>query len=309
MPPRRLLILIGLAVALLMLLPGSPASAQNFGAYDLIAAVNALRASQGLAPYTVDAELMAYAQEHSEYQASTDTSTHQHSDGQNSLSRGYLENVAGGDIGYLTVDAIVNQIWADPVHMKTMVGYASGYVGAGVAASSTTVYVTLNVLPGDGAAPAAASASGADAQATLPLQQPLVTATPLVDGSIVHVVGYGEALWSIAIAYGVRIDDIRNLNGLPPGSTNIYSGQRLIIRPAGQVTATFTPQAPTSTSTQAPTATRPPSPTATRKPTLTPTPTPAPPLTRLPGRKAVAITLLMVGAAGFFIVLYFGFRK
>lgn len=308
MSPRRIPFLFVLLFLLFASMPARPAQAQGFTAYDVIAAVNALRASQGLAPYTTDSAIMAYAQEHSEYQASIDTSTHQHSDGQNSLSRGYMENVAGGDIGFLTVDAIVYQIWADPVHMKTMVGYANGFIGAGVASSSSTVYVTLNVLPGD-AAPAASSGTGASSQTTPLPPQTFATATPLEDGSIVHVVGYGDALWSIALSYGVTIDAIRTQNNLPPGSEEIFSGQRLIIRPPGFVTATYTSLPPTSTPTRTPKPTRTPAPTSTRHPTFTPSPTPEPPPFRLPGRRTVAISFMVVGSLGVCLVLYFGFRK
>jgi uncharacterized protein YkwD len=118
--------------------------------------VNELRRSQGLRPYSIDPGITAYAQEHSEYQAQTDTSTHLHSDGLVSLAHGYVENVAGGDVGYLTAEAIVYEIWNDPVHMKTMVGYESGAAGVGVASNDTTTFVTLNVRPGDGPRLAAA---------------------------------------------------------------------------------------------------------------------------------------------------------
>ena len=62
---------------------------------------------------------------------------------------------------------------------------------------------------------------------------PLTTTTPNPNGSIVHLVGYGQSLWSIAIAYGVKIDEIRTQNGLATDSTDIYAGQKLVIHPAG----------------------------------------------------------------------------
>ena len=79
-----------------------------------------------------------------------------------------------------------------------------------IATSGDKVYITLNVNPGEGVVvsqPAQASAIPATAK-------PLYTSTPAADGSISHVVGYGEALWSIAIAYGVKINTLRELNNL-----------------------------------------------------------------------------------------------
>jgi hypothetical protein len=64
-----------------------------------------------------------------------------------------------------------------------------------------------------------------------------------------HVVGYGQSLWAIAIAYGVKIDATRGLNNLPAGSTDIYAGEWLVIccvpvtktAPAGEAPVGETP--------------------------------------------------------------------
>ena len=142
-------ILLITVILLCLLVNPHLAAAQGEAGYDLVAAVNALRASYGLEPYTIDPWIMDYAQQHSQYQADTQTSTHTHSDGKNSLNVGLRENVAGGDFGYVTVAAVVYQIWVDWGHLNTMIGYASGEVGAGVAVGdNNTTYYTLNVRPG-----------------------------------------------------------------------------------------------------------------------------------------------------------------
>ncbi len=214
---------------------------------EVISAVNELRRSQGLKAYTTDAGLMAYAQQHSEYQASIHQSTHVHSDGTTAVSHGLQENVAAGSPDFMTAQVIVYQIWADAIHMRTMVGYTSGEVGAGVAADSDTVYVTLIVRPGgSSAAPPLPGGTPGAPPPTLPAIVPVTTVTPKANGAVIHEVGYGQSLWAIAIAYGVTSDQIRSLNGMAPGSTDIYAGQKLLIIPAGSVTPP--PETPTATS-------------------------------------------------------------
>lgn len=228
--------------------PELPAIVPSFlSAGDVISAVNELRRSQGLEAYTTDAGLMAYAQQHSEYQARIHQSTHVHSDGTTAVSHGLQENVAAGSPDFLTAQVIVYQIWADAVHMRTMVGYSSGEVGAGVAADSDTVYVTLIVRPGgfSSAPPLPGGTPGAPLP-TQPVIIPVTTVTPKANGAVIHEVGYGQSLWAIAIAYGVTSDQIRSLNGMAPGSTDIYAGQKLLIIPAGSVTPSL--ETPTATS-------------------------------------------------------------
>lgn len=222
--------------------PAHPVAGRKDEVSELLRLVNELRASFGLDPYVVDPGLMALAQEHSEYQASIRTSTHQHSDGNGPPQLGVVENVAGGDIGYLTPYAAVYEVWADPVHQRTMVGFPAGSMGVGVADDGETVYYTLEVRQAGAATPKPGTSG--DGTAPVPLTPiplaTLVPATPLPDGSIVHIVGYGETLWAIALAYGIRVDQIRAWNNLAADASDIYPGQHLLVRPANLVTVSPT---------------------------------------------------------------------
>jgi LysM repeat protein len=95
--------------------------------------------------------------------------------------------------------------------------------------------------------------------------QPIVAATPLEDGSIIHVVAEGQVLITIAEAYQVSLKDLLTLNNMT-SKTIIYPGERLIIRLA-QVTPTQTPKLPTAT--LFPTPTSAPTRTLTNPPTMT----------------------------------------
>jgi len=271
-----------IVIAVLLAVP-IPAFAQAETGYDVIAQVNQLRASKGLPPYTIDPWIMAYAQQHTQYQADIQTSTHEHSDGSVSLSVGLQENVAGGTYGYVTAAIVVYEIWQDWGHLNPMIGYQSGEAGAGVAVDTNNMaYYTFNVRPGPAVGSPAASTTGAvQAQpVAAALQQPtaafvaLTTATPAADGSVTHEVGEGQSMWSIAVSYGVTMTEIQRLNNMAADNTSVYAGQKLVIYPAGSFTE------PTATSTPEPSATSTPdaaeltasAPTAIPTPIFTPTP-------------------------------------
>ena len=104
---------------------------------------------------------------------------------------------------------------------------------------------------------------------------PVYTVTPMLDGSVIHIVQPGQALWSIAEAYKITLSDLFRLNYMTDESV-IFPGEKLIIQPAND-TPTITP---TQTSTPTP---RPP--TRTLRPTRTLQPATTTPLAE-PSRSA-----------------------
>ncbi len=313
---------IFLALAATWLVAGQAAFAQGETPYDLINAVNELRASYGLEPYRIDPWLMAYAQEHSEYQAEIQSGTHLHRDGVLPWEIGIQENVAGGTEGLVTSAVVVYQIWVDWGHRHVLTGYSSGEIGAGMARGDDgMMYFTVDIRPAAGV-PTIVPEQGTP--------EPFVsyaTSTPDADGAIYHVVGNGQALWSIAISYGVTVNDIRQLNGIPTASVVIQVGQKLLIRPASALAtlptgtgspatartaaSTLIPATPTraATVTRAPAETKIPTLTALPSPSSTVVPTPGPIDPPLSNRQIGGVIGLVIAAIGFVLVIVFGFRK
>jgi LysM repeat protein len=242
--------------------------------------VNALRAASGLQPYKANSSLMAAAQSHSEYQADTGNTSHTGKGGSRPRDRavawGYgggaavyvSENIATGT-GMSAAEAVA--IWqGDGVHLNTMLSSSYRDAGVGAAEAGGVVYYTLDVgYVGDdeGQPPAAPPSQGGNPGSTqapsgtpVAVVIPVVAATPLPDGSIIHEVQPGQALWNISTIYQVGLPFILTLNGISE-DTVIYPGDKLIIRPPD---ATPTPQASstleetaTSTATEAATQDRP----------------------------------------------------
>lgn len=252
------------AVILALLLPlleitSRPAQAQAGDAWALISAVNALRAAYGLPPYEVDNSLMSAAQGHSNYQAQIGTWTHTGPGGSRphdrAVAAGYgngaqvyiSENVAMGV--NLSPSQIVNEVWQDAVHLETMISSRYQHIGAGVASAGGFTFYTLDVgyiagsPGGDGNGDNPGGPSPTDVGGTpVPTDLaaiPIQVATPRPDGSIIHVVRWGQFLENIAKAYNIPLTELLALNGLNQ-DTVIYEGDKLLIRAAGTVMPTIT---------------------------------------------------------------------
>ncbi len=299
---RRLFSILLVLFLLMVQLPMDrevEAQSVPFNAYDLIGAVNALRAQFGLPAFNINGSLMASAQGHSDYQASIQTMTHYGPGGntanERALAAGYggrvSENIAVFTLGFDgALSTIIFEYWADDLHMNTMVNPQYLDVGAGVSVGGGRVYITLDAGWPTGAYPLPTHATWTpDAMATPGVAstlafEPIFVSTPLPDGAVYHIVGFGQSLIGIAGAYGLSVDDLATLNNINPDQ--IYAGQTLLIRAAVTPTPTTEPT-PISTITITPTQ------------ELTPTPTPGqtPPVPlspmRLTGMIIVGVCVLL----------------
>ncbi len=261
------LIQLGLMLSLLLMVTGlAPINTQakssapqpsRSSAYDLIAAVNDLRASYGLPAYTINSILMQTAQSHAEYMASIGTVTHIGPGGSSITDRliaagyqmqgGYrAENILAGDPNASGWSLVTSPAWADADHQNTMLSSNLLEIGAGVAVSGGKGYYVIHCARPRGASvsyPPAATSVGSGR--TGPTAVVVVQNTPNADGSIVHIVQKNDTIYGIAFAYGIPVEELLRLNGLTLDSV-IYVGKQLIIRPA----FTPTPTSPTSTPTR-----------------------------------------------------------
>lgn len=253
--------------------------AQAGDAWSLIAEVNALRASYGLPPYEVNSALMAAAQAQSEYQAEIGTWSHSGPDGSRPHDRAVAYGYGGGAQVYISENVAmgvdlspqetVYELWQDAIHLETMISSNYRDIGAGVAFSGDYVFYTIDVgyiagSPGNNPPPPPGGTPGTPAPTVMVLI-PIQIATPKPDGSIIHVVQWGQFLINIAKAYEIQLKDLLAMNGLTENAV-IFPGDKLLIRPrntpggTSEATGTGTPEATKRAgvlSTPSPTAKRP----------------------------------------------------
>ncbi|MBN2046841.1 MAG: LysM peptidoglycan-binding domain-containing protein [Anaerolineaceae bacterium] len=292
--------LVWLQTAPIIRAAANPAVSAAVTAYELIDAVNQLRASNGLNTLGADNALMVAAQSHSEYQAYLGYWTHEGSGGSNETDRAIAAGYGGGSqvlcdeavaiaSADKNADYLIGTLWNDYIHRDVvLLNNRYVHIGTGVAQGSDgRYYYTVDVcVSGAGGQSAVQATSNAadQSQSTSPVtnatKAPFATVTPREDGSIWHEVRPGETMWDIAIAYGKTVLDLATMNGISPSDPTVYVGQVLLIQgaPTATITPTFTltPLPPTQT----PYPTRTPRPTrvrltATITPTMSPTPEPS----------------------------------
>lgn len=222
---------------------------------------------------------MAAAQGHADWIVSTGNGGHTGAGGSDETMRAYWAGYGGGksikcDEAWArtsSVESAVYNAWADWTHQQVMLnGWGNNYVdvGAGVADNGDGTYVfILDVcLTQGGSAPNVNPNTPVDPNATPDMSNYIfgvAVATPAPDGSIVHIVQFGQSLASISKAYEITINELRALNNMATDSTLIWPDQKLLIKRgnttpvvAGTQSLTGTPEplgAATGTITLAPT--------------------------------------------------------
>lgn len=220
---------------------------QKADVYSVISLVNQVRATYGLPAYSINNALMSAAQSHSNYQASIGNVTHTGAGGSRPVDRAMTAGYGGGLKVYVseniyggrgaTAQQVVNWWQGDSIHLNTLINSSYTDVGAGVAVGGEVNYYTLDVgyVSGSPANPGLTPGSystlpsGSTPKATVPVFIPIQTATPGADGAIIHVVQSGQALWNIAAAYDVTLDDILALNDLTKDSY-IFPGEKILVK-------------------------------------------------------------------------------
>ncbi|HEY5573619.1 MAG TPA: LysM peptidoglycan-binding domain-containing protein [Anaerolineales bacterium] len=224
--------------------PSRSAQSGEVTAFDLIIAMNTLRASYGLPALVEDPIINAVAQSTAEIMAANQMSWHIGDVDGRLASAGYgggakvwaTENFA---VGNHSIDEIM-LVWSDESHMIPAVNPAYCHVGAGVAKSANgmTYYVLQAAYtagkscgeyksPGGPTQPGGGTGDGS-AVGVSQLIVPVKIASPGADGKVFHVVEAGQSFWAIAVAYKITIRDLEIWNNISRDS-KLQIGQRLFI--------------------------------------------------------------------------------
>ena len=290
---RKILLLLAVIAATGISAIPTRIQAADPTANDLVVAVNAYRSANGY--YTMNPHSLVFqaAQTHAEWIVATGQGGHIGAGGSDETMRVSWTGYGGGaDIqcdenwaSGRTIEDAVYGSWSDWVHQEVMLnqwGNLYTDIGGGVASKGDGSYVfVLNVCKvigqeASGDVPVNNNPDdGSETAATSDFSNyiySVVTATPQADGRVTHVVKYGQTLASIAEAYGVTIEALRELNGFAPDFIDIWPDDELIIKQGtgeSVVTKTDEPAAASTSETPSaePTET---TPTATARPTHTP---------------------------------------
>jgi LysM repeat protein len=194
--------------------------AQGDPASEILQLINQFRASQGLPPFEYNGVLASAAQGHANWMAANVAISHTGAGGSSPQTRaatvgfsGYVvENIVGGT----TMSPRQGLIWwqNSPIHLNTLVTTRYPQAGIGFATNGQMNMYVLVV----GRPPGPFENAPAIRQAVQPAAPLIITpielAEPREDGSIVHVMQTGQALWTIAAYYDVDLAYLYLINGL-----------------------------------------------------------------------------------------------
>ena len=249
-------IFIALSVCLTLLIPiGTKAdtlpetnTSPLTNSSQVIAAINTYRQQNGLKSLTTNSTLMSLAQAQSDYQASMGTITHFGPGGTTPKDRAYAAGYGGGNIiilseiiygGYhASIDDAMSFWKSSPYHNPYILNSRYVEIGAGVATAGEWTYFTAELawvtdspVPAPSGSDNNSGDDGEDQGDPTAIAVSIVKATPMPDGSIIHIVRKDQFLETIAEIYGIDPQIIFTLNDLNENSI-IYPGDEIIIRPS-----------------------------------------------------------------------------
>lgn len=237
--------LLALILGALCLLVGRPAAAQSGPAAEILQRVNQVRADHGLPPYRYNGTLAVAAQNHANWMAANVSYTHTGAGGSSPQDRanavgynGYVsENIVGGT-GMTPAQGVI--WWRNsPIHYRMMVSTRYSEAGVAFATNGThNMYVLVMGRPAGGV-----EMPGPEPQSEPLIITPITLAEPREDGSIVHEVEEGQALWQIAAHYEVELDEMMLINGMDEDAI-LQPGDEVFVRLADDATPPPTPTPP-----------------------------------------------------------------
>ncbi len=253
---------------------------------DLLSRINGLRASLGLAPYSVNGALASAASNHARWMVDTGQVSHIQFDGSSPRDRaraaGYSSTWVSENIymGGIAGSGDAWNFWVNsPIHYAGLTSPNYDNVGIGTANGSGGNSFVLVFGNSSGAVRTVStsnSATSGNDGGGAPSQPSFVVGLD-ANGNIMHEVQPSDTLGEIMLIYGYswdRIPSVLELNGMTQADIRFLKvGSVLLVPPQS---GTYTPTvAPTSEFTATPTASFTPPPTSTQ-------PTPVPTLGELP---------------------------
>lgn len=242
---------LSIALLFLCLLVGAgtspePVSAQGGSAAEILRLVNEYRARHGLPPYQYNGTLALAAQNQASWMANTVSYSHTQSNGSTPQTRanavGYNGYVSEIIVGGHSMAPYQGLIWWQNSALHNSMMLSNRYSEAGPAVASNGVqnmYVIVIGRPASGPV----SPQTSEPQVEPLIITPITLAQPREDGSIVHTVLEGQALWQIAAHYETDLAHLYLINGFNE-DTILQPGDEVMVRLADGAPPPPTPTPP-----------------------------------------------------------------
>jgi uncharacterized protein YkwD/LysM repeat protein len=233
-PTRGSWLLLLVIILTLTLAGQSTVNAQGDPASEMLQIVNEYRASLGLPAFQYNGALAAAAQRHANWMAANVIYSHTGDGGSTPLSRataaGYVGYVVENIVGGTGMSPNHGLIWwqNSPIHLNTLVSTRYYEAGTGFATNGIQNMYVLVVGRQSGASPPPSN-SPPDTAAQPIFVTPIELSEPLEDGSIVHAIQQGQAMWTIAAYYDVDLDYLYLINNFTLDDV-LHPGDEVTVR-------------------------------------------------------------------------------